>query len=60
MLKRTTKFNSRFRFTGPSLAGCFVIAALCSGSNARSALPTLDAPTQTACVLDAKRLDALE
>jgi len=63
MLKRTTKSNSRFRFTGPSLAGCFVIAALCSGSNARATLPTLDPvltpPAQATFVPDAKRLYAL-
>ena len=57
MLKCANK--SRFRFTGPSLAGCFVIAALCSAAGA----PALDSasppPTQTTCVLDAKRLDAL-
>src|SRR5258708_6108474 len=63
MLKRATKSNSRFRFTGPSLAGCFVIAALCSGSNARATLPALDPvlapPAQTTYVPDAKRLYAL-
>ena len=61
MLKRANK--SRFRFTGPSLAGCFVIAALCAGSHARATLPATEpvAPpaAQTNFVPDAKRLDAL-
>ena len=61
MLKRANK--SRFRFTGPSLAGCFVVAALCSVSNVRATLPMPDAAVepaaQTTFVPDAKRLDAL-
>jgi len=63
MLRRAHKSNYRFRFTGPSLAGYFVIAALCSGAGAHATLPPPDpaiAPAaQTTCVLDAKRLDAL-
>ncbi len=60
MLKRVNK--SRYRFTGPSLAGCFVFAALCCGANAPATLPAPDsvAPAaQTTFVPDAKRLDAL-
>src|SRR5882757_6991395 len=63
MLKRATKSGFRCRFTGHSLAGCFVIAALCSAANARDTLPATgpDATpaAQTNFVPDAKRLDAL-
>ena len=65
MLKSATTSSFRCRFTGHSLAGCFVIAALCSAVGARATLPapdsdpTLAPPAQTACAPDAKRLDAL-